>query len=605
MSQQRSRRPTKPDGCDASRPLKLRSVLGSLLGAGHVCSVYEGGQEYLDLLKAFVEVGIARGEKCVCVVSSGSEASLRESMRAASPRIGRALDAQAVVLTSIERAYSTHHGLLMQRAVDFWRDTGERAVAAGFAGIRGVIQTDRIPGNPAEHASWIDYENRLTQMLGERGGAMLCLYNRSVHSAELVRDALRAHAIVAYRGRVAENAFHVAPDEYDALDRAARESDRMLAGLCKHGRRKRVPRLVAGDLETATGSWAWNLATGALFWSREHFRIFGLDPAHANVSYRLFFQMIHPDERDQLEASFREAARAGRNFDGEYRIVGLDGVVKHIHSRAYPVFAESGELTEYVGTVADITERRQGEESLGELQADLAHAARAIAFRELMASIAHEVNQPLAAVIANANAAMRWLAAGVPRIDKAQQALSRIVRDGNRATQVIARIRSLVKISGAERTELDLNSIVREVFVLLRTELRRNNITVRADLEGNLPPIQGDRVHLQQVLLNLITNAIEAMSAVRTRPRLLAIATAADDGAVTLTIQDSGSGLGEQMLERVFEPFYTTKARGMGIGLAICRSIIEAHGGSLWAQRNTLAGATFQFRLPSEGAHAQ
>jgi PAS domain S-box-containing protein len=363
--------------------------------------------------------------------------------------------------------------------------------------------------------------------------------------------------------------------------------------------------LILGQQITRTGSWAWNRSSGEMLWSREHFRIFGLDPIHTKVSYRLFFQMVHPDERARVEREFQEAIRAGRDFESEYRIARPDGVVKHIHSHAYAVFGQPEKLTEYVGTVADVTERRHGEESLGSMQAELARASRAITLGQLMASIAHEVNQPLAALVANANAALRWLAWKKPRIDEAQRALARIVRDGNRASGIITRIRALVRKTRVQRSRLSLNSVVHEVLVLLKTELRRNDITVRTDLAERLPPIRGDRVQMQQVLLNLVVNGIEAMGTLTTRPRLLVIATTADAAGVAVSVEDCGIGLAEGVLERVFEPFYSNKPEGMGIGLAISRSIIEAHGGRLWAMRNEVAGATFQFRLPFAGADAK
>jgi C4-dicarboxylate-specific signal transduction histidine kinase len=236
------------------------------------------------------------------------------------------------------------------------------------------------------------------------------------------------------------------------------------------------------------------------------------------------------------------------------------------------------------------------------MQAELARATRAITLGQLMASIAHEVNQPLAALVANANAALRWLGWQEPQIGRAQQALTRIVKDGNRASEIIERIRALVRKSDARRNPLSLNSVVRDVIVLLKTELRRNDVVVRTDLAERLPPILGDQVQLQQVLLNLVMNAVEAMSSVNTRPRALAITTASDSTGVAVCVEDRGIGLDDRVLERVFEPFYSSKAHGMGIGLAISRSIVEAHGGRLWAMRNTAPGATFQFRLPVAGA---
>jgi PAS domain S-box-containing protein len=360
-----------------------------------------------------------------------------------------------------------------------------------------------------------------------------------------------------------------------------------------------------GQKITRTGSWAWNPASGELFWSREHFRIFGLTPEVNKVSYHVFFRMIHGEERVNVEEAFQEAVRTGCDFDAEYRIVRPDGQVRYVHSNAHPVFGESGELVEYVGTVADVTEQRQGEESVGSMQAELARASRAMTLGQLMATIAHEVNQPLAALVANAGAALRWLAGDPPRIDKARQALTRIARDANRASNVIARIRALVGGTDVQRAPLNLNSIVQEVIVLVRTELRRNNITVRAQLDENLRLVRCDRVQMQQVLLNLIVNAIEAMVAVVTRPKLLAIATAVDLAGVIVSVNDSGVGLDELVVERVFEPFYTTKPRGMGVGLAISRAIVEAHGGRIWAVPNETSGTTFRFRLPFNGTSAE
>jgi C4-dicarboxylate-specific signal transduction histidine kinase len=318
----------------------------------------------------------------------------------------------------------------------------------------------------------------------------------------------------------------------------------------------------------------------------------------------LFFRLVHPEERAHVEREFLDTIRTGGDIDLEYRIVCPDGAVKCVHSRAHPVFGASGEITEYVGTVADITERRHGEESLSSMQSELARASRVITMGQLMASIAHEVNQPLAALVANAGAGLRWLAGDKPRLDQAKQALTRIVRDGNRASEVIAHIRALVRKADAERNSLDLNLVIEEVIALLKTELRRNKIIVRTGLAVNLASVWGDRVQLQQVLLNLIMNAIEAMGAM-SRTRVLSIATMSDSGGVSVSVEDRGVGLDQEALERIFEPFFTTKPKGMGIGLAISRSIIETHGGLLWATRNRGPGATFKLRLPTARTDAQ
>jgi PAS domain S-box-containing protein len=606
--------------------LPLRFTLAALVAPSHICCLHDSPQECVGILQAFLEVGISRGEKCVGVVPRNSEASFRELLRAASPRTNGTAAAEIVELTTMEHAYLTKNGLSVNRALQYWRRAIEQARVAGFSGLRGIIRADQPVGSRAALARWIDYENRLTQLLAHSGGALLCLYNRSVQSAQLIRASLRTHAIVATRGVIGESPFYVPPEEYSARNRADLEVDRMLRTCNNHWRtpvasvirrladevaehkseqrelKRTMTYLAFGEEITRTGSWAWNPASGELFWSREHFRIFGLDPARANVSYQVFVAMVHAEERAQVEREFQAAVAAGRDFDSEYRIVRPDGTVKHIHSHAHPLFGESGDLTEYVGTVVDITELRHGEESLGSMQAELHRTSRAQILTQLAASIGHEVNQPLAAVIVNANAALRWLAQDTPRIDKARQAMARVVRDGNRASDVISRIRSLVRRSESERRSLSLNSVVQEVIALLRTELRRNNITVRTNLAENLRPIQADRVQMQQVLLNLITNAIEAMSTVMTPRRVLTVTTLPDDTGIGVAVEDCGVGFEHKTLERVFEPFYTTKPQGTGIGLAISRSIIEAHGGRLWAVSNAPSGAILRFTLPFEGA---
>jgi len=219
---------------------------------------------------------------------------------------------------------------------------------------------------------------------------------------------------------------------------------------------------------------------------------------------------------------------------------------------------------------------------------------------ELTASIAHEVNQPLAAVIANANASLRWLAAATPNLDEARDAVSRIVRDGNRAGEVIARIRALVQKTDTEKERLDMNQIVQEVVILMQNEAVRKGVAIRMELATDVPPVVGDRVQLQQVILNLVMNGVEAMASVTGRPRELLIRSRQHESdQVLVAVCDSGIGIDRENLDKIFNAFYTTKSQGMGMGLAISRSIVENHGGRLWAAPNDGPGATFQFTLQS------
>jgi PAS domain S-box-containing protein len=243
-------------------------------------------------------------------------------------------------------------------------------------------------------------------------------------------------------------------------------------------------------------------------------------------------------------------------------------------------------------------QRRQAEAALRDAQTELAHVTRILTMGELTASIAHEINQPLAAVVANANACLRWLASPSPNLDEARQAVGRIVRDGNRASDVIGRIRALFKKGGDEKTLLDMNEVIQEVMGLIQSEIQKTGVTLRMVLAANLPRVLGDRVQLQQVILNLVMNGIEAMSAVTDRPRdLLIRSDPYESDKALIAVQDSGIGLNSESLDQLFAAFFTTKPKGMGMGLAISRSIIENHGGKLWAMPNDGPGATFQFTL--------
>jgi signal transduction histidine kinase len=246
-------------------------------------------------------------------------------------------------------------------------------------------------------------------------------------------------------------------------------------------------------------------------------------------------------------------------------------------------------------------ERQSAEEALKKTEEELARVARVTAMGELTASIAHEVNQPLAAVVTNGNASLRWLANDPPNFDEARQALRNIVRDGNRASDVIARIRAVLKKSEPAARRLDVNEIIREIAALTQGEVERRGASLRTELAANLPAVMGDRVRLQQVLLNLVINALDAMNEVMDRPRVIAIRTEATDRkSVHVAVEDSGIGLAPEKEARLFDAFYTTKPEGLGMGLSISRSIVEEHGGRLWAAPNEGPGATFQFTLPTE-----
>ena len=273
-----------------------------------------------------------------------------------------------------------------------------------------------------------------------------------------------------------------------------------------------------------------------------------------------------------------------------------------MHVVAHSGRNENGQM-EYIGAVQDVTERRLSEEALGEVRSELAHMTRVTSLGALTASIAHEVNQPLSGIITNASTCLRMLDADPPNVDGARQTAQRTIRDGHRASDVITRLRALFGKRDATAEPLDLNEAIREVIALSRSELQRSQVISRVELADDLPQVTGDRVQLQQVVLNLLLNAADAMSGIDDRPRQLTVRTERDEGDhVRLSVQDAGVGFGPQELDKLFEPFYTTKMGGMGIGLAVSRSIIESHHGRLWATPNNGPGATFSFSIPCAAA---
>jgi signal transduction histidine kinase len=331
------------------------------------------------------------------------------------------------------------------------------------------------------------------------------------------------------------------------------------------------------------------------------FRIFALDPQEGLPTSETFWQRIHPEDRESMRELLWKSALEKTEYVHDHRIMLPDGKVRHIHAIGHPVLDEYGQVAAYIGTAMDVTERKRAEqerERLRQLEADLAHINRVSMLGELAASVAHEVNQPLAGVVSNASAGLRWLAGEAPNLEEAREGLRRIVRDGKRAGEVIARIRALTRKAETPREKLDLNETIREVLALVGDEARKHRVIIRTEFTENLSPVSGDRVQLQQVVLNLVMNGIEAMSSVG-EPRELVITTRnVDADRVQVSIEDSGIGIDPEKLGQIFDSFHTTKPGGMGMGLSISRSILQNHGGRLWATSNDGPGATFHFTLP-------
>jgi PAS domain S-box-containing protein len=373
--------------------------------------------------------------------------------------------------------------------------------------------------------------------------------------------------------------------------------------------------LAEGQKISHTGSWGWNVATGKLAWSEEHWRIFGFDPNEVEPTFQTFVERVHPNDRTFVQRILDEAIREGSGFDFEFRIVLPNGAIKWIHGVGRPIVKESDEVDEYIGTAVDITDRKHAEEelhrseaSLRETQTELAHVARLTTMGEMAASIAHEVNQPLGAITNNTNACLRLLAGGSKNSREVEAALSDIIKGVDRVTKIIVRMRALAKKVPPEIAQLQIEDVITDALTVIHHELTRRNVAVHSELPKDLPPVLGDRIQLQQVLLNLLMNGVEAMNAVAEGERKITIGARRDEynrsPAVLVSVQDSGAGLKHAEVGRLFEAFYTTKAHGIGMGLAISRSIVEAHGGQLRVAPNAGPGARFEFILPAPGGIA-
>lgn len=363
--------------------------------------------------------------------------------------------------------------------------------------------------------------------------------------------------------------------------------------------------LAEGQRLGQIGSFSWRVATDEITWSAELYRIYELEIG-VPVTLELIRSRVHPEDVSLIEKMkmVDQAREGGHDFEWQFRLLMPDHSIKYMHAVAHAIRDQDGQL-EYMASVQDVTARRLAEEARDKARSELTHVARVMSLGTLTASIAHELNQPLSGIVTNASTCLRMLAADPPNVDGARETARRTIRDGNRASDVVARLRALFSKKEVTTESVDLNEATREVIALLLSELQRNRVILRPELADDLPPVTGDRVQLQQVILNLIRNGSDAMSSVEDRPRQLLIRTERDEGdRVSLTVQDAGTGFDPQAVDRLFEGFYTTKNDGMGIGLSVSRSIIESHHGRLWATLNNGPGAAFTFSIPRgpEGA---
>jgi PAS domain S-box-containing protein len=362
--------------------------------------------------------------------------------------------------------------------------------------------------------------------------------------------------------------------------------------------------LAEGQRLGQIGSYSWHPATDQIAWSAELYRIYELEIG-VPVTIELIRSRVHPEDVTLIEKmKIVDQARDGGNaFEWQYRLLMPNHSIKYMHAIGHATLDQDGQL-EYIASVQDVTAQRLAEEARDKAQSELANVARVMSLGALTASIAHEVNQPLSGIITNAGTCLRMLATDPPQVEGARETARRTIRDGNRMSEVIARLRALFRKKEPTTESVNLNDAVLEVIALSIVELQKNRVMLCPELADDLPFITGDRVQLQQVILNLLRNGSDAMSTVEDRPRQLVVRTERDDSdRVRLTVQDVGIGFDPQAADRLFDAFYTTKGDGMGIGLSVSRSIIERHHGRLWATLNDGPGAAFSFSIPrtSEG----
>jgi PAS domain S-box-containing protein len=362
--------------------------------------------------------------------------------------------------------------------------------------------------------------------------------------------------------------------------------------------------LAEGQRLSLTGSFSWRVETDGITWSEQLYRIFDFDPG-VPLTAGLIAARFHPEDIPLFTGMIDHARGACGDFDYEFRLQMPDHSVKYLHVIAHGTRDKDGGL-EYIGAAQDVTQRRLWEEALAKARSELAHVARVTSLGVLTASIAHEVNQPLTAIVTNGESSLRWLTRDEPNIEDVRMLTKRVVADALRASEIIARIRDMASQRAPEQRLLWIDDVIKQSLSFLHRELQLKGVVVSLDLARELPQIVGDRIQLQQVIINLIINAVQAMAQLAAADRSIAVQTMlSDPETVCCSIEDSGPGIDPEHLPRLFDSFFTTKDTGMGMGLAICQSIVEAHGGRIRAYNNSArGGAGFSFGLPASGAAA-
>ena len=599
-------------------------VVGDMPWGTHFCLFYDTKSDLLDTLAPYCKAGLENGEFCLWVVAEPvKETEAIQALAAVVPDFDRYLREQSIEIVAARDWYLHDGEFDLARVIKGWNEKLARAIARGYTGVRVTGDTAWL--NKRDWRDFCEYEESLNQAIANQHLAVLCTYPLAACSAAEILDVVQTHQFTVTKRHgsweVIETAGHKqAKAEIkrlnEELEQRVRDRTQQLTELNQELEkeileRKRVESallrsetyLAEAQRISHTGSFGWEVSTGQIYWSAETFRILECDRTNTVPGMGLVLERTHPEDRGFVQQALDRAAAERKDFDFEHRLCTPGGEVKYVRVVGHPsVKHESGNF-EFIGAVTDITQRHQAEaerERLREVQADLAHITRITTMGELTASLAHEIKQPIAAAVTNAKTCLRWLDRAEPEIGEACEAASRLVKDVTRAADIINRIGSLFKKGSPQRESVDVNQLIREMIELLRSEASRYSISICAELAPELPMILGDVVQLRQVLMNLMLNGIDAMGDEGADRKLTIKSEEDDKGQIRISVSDTGVGLQPQQLEQVFNTFFTTKAQGLGMGLPISRSIVESHGGRLWASANPQRGATFHFTLPIE-----
>jgi PAS domain S-box-containing protein len=602
-------------------------VVGDMPWGTHFCLFYETRADLLETLVSYCKAGLESQEFCLWVVAeplTGEDARL--ALKRVVPNLDQYLADHSIEIVAARDWYLQDGTFDLKRVISGWNEKLTSASARGYVGVRVTGDTAWL-----EKKDWKDfceYEESLNQAIAGQHLAVLCTYPLVACGAAEILDVVRTHqfAVTKRRGSwdVIETAGHKqAKAEIKRLNEELEErvlertsqlmavnreltSEVLQRQRAEEALQRSEAYLAEAQRISHTGSFGWDVSSGQIFWSEETFRIFEYDPAN-KPTVEVILRRTHPEDRVFFQETLDQLARDRKAFDFEHRLLLPDGSVKYVQVVGHASINDESGNFEFVGAVTDITERRRAEEErerLRQVQADLAHVTRMTTMGELTASLAHEIKQPISAALTDAKTCLRWLGHDVPDVPEAREAASRLVKDVTRAADIIGRVSLLFKKGALQRELVDVNELIREMIILLRSEANRYSISIRTELAEDLPKVMADRVQLQQVFMNLMLNGIDAMKET-TGGVELTIKSEAEDGRLLISVSDTGVGLPPELGDLIFKAFFTTKDNGTGMGLPISRSIIESHGGRLWAAGTSGRGATFQFTLPATlAAHA-